>query len=687
MKFPYWLPFIAVSLLSACGGGGGGGGSADNSDEDNGSSSPDPSSSAVFDLAEDAVSFTAISNGSTPAQKIVIGTLTGTDDAYVFMQPSGGVIADVDFDSAGETGSFILIPRDPEDLGYGVHHGKVKVKVCSDKKCKHHISGSPQDIAVTYKISPALIVTPAEVLLGGEQGRDPSPQPLEFSIDTGSDEYPWTISLQEDDDGTWLQNLSADSGDVSEESVTLSLYADPENIDIGIYTATATINVTVDGELITTDVPIVFKRDAHKLLASDVGIALASMPALSNLAHTVRINDSFGYVDTPWEASADQDWLSITESGVAGGNLQITANPSGLAPNTIHYANITVSSSDPSIENTETIRVGFWVNNSNPLSSNTVTASYGRIIADPIRPYVYVSTFSNNSIYIYNVYTAALVNTISIAGVSFPDTILAGMAIDQSGSILYVMDGTFISDPDRSTRVYPINLDTRVVGESWTSAPKAPSELAYARPNGVGIIFANDRYAYRAENGSQLNGMFGAADIGSSIGNRRYLATSVDSSTLCGINDYELLCHRIGYSLTAEDDINFLQTADSNDGGADVAVNADGTQVYVASREDSFLEFAYTTTDVNQLSLPHKLTAAYYTESVEIDAKGRLVGSADSSYGPKDVWVYDDNVLLGSYYLSGYAKHIVDRGVVPSADGLRIIAITTDPSIKFINAP
>lgn len=62
-----------------------------------------------------------------------------------------------------------------------------------------------------------------------------------------------------------------------------------------------------------------------------------------------------------WTASSDQAWLTVMNgSGMTPDSFQLTADPTSLPMEAISYANVTVSSTDPRVTNTEIVRVGLY---------------------------------------------------------------------------------------------------------------------------------------------------------------------------------------------------------------------------------------------------------------------------------------------------------------------------------------
>lgn len=211
--------------------------------------------------------------------------------------------------------------------------------------------------------------------------------------------------------------------------------------------------------------------NSHKLSVSANGIALASMPTVSHLNHTVVVSDAAD-IATQWTASADRPWLTVTPGGSAGDKLVLSANPQDLAIDAIHYATVTVQSSDPSIS-AATIRVGLHVGSSDPLASWTIPTDLYEYhwVTDPVRPYVYVAT-GKPTIDVYHIYTGAKVATIEVPGIRSNQ-----MMISADGALLYVED---VSGNERAQ----VNIGT----EGNTTSPWEFARFEEVQPNGAPLL-------------------------------------------------------------------------------------------------------------------------------------------------------------------------------------------------------
>ena len=75
---------------------------------------------------------------------------------------------------------------------------------------------------------------------------------------------------------------------------------------------------------------------------------------------------------------------------MTGGNLVLTATPGSLASNTTHFANVSITSADPFVENQQQVRVGLYLSNDAPVSVAPAMAARSAA-ASPVEPLFAVS--------------------------------------------------------------------------------------------------------------------------------------------------------------------------------------------------------------------------------------------------------------------------------------------------------
>jgi hypothetical protein len=610
-----------------------------------------------------SMTFSGINGAEIAAQLLDVGLNNGDDIAWAASSSHAWLLLDK---SSGTTPDSVSVSADPAAAGLPSGAYSASITITGTYR------GDPlsADIPVQLNLTaPVIMVNPAHILLGGEEGTDPNPESLfQFSLPTGANAYLWNAVLSTHSGGSWLL-ADTTSGTVSSSSTEMNLSVDRSMLSGGIYEGTLTLSATVNGDTVTADVPVTLNAEHHNLFVADNGVAFASTPSISKLTHTVVVQDSYGLTTTPWSASSNESWLTVTPSGATGDDLTLTVDSSGLVEDTVYLATVTISSTAGTIENAETVRVGLWVGSTAPSDAIRVETRYQVLLSDPIRPYAYVHN-AGSEITVYNIYTGSEVTTITNAAGQ-----LGPMVAGSDGSYLYVADLN-------SDQIVPVRLDTLAVETPWnlTSSP-THMHLAYARPGNRPLLFASDGRAYDAADGTRFNAGFKANNL---------IAASPDGTALflrtLGTSPGSITRYDITYSALETDGLAIRETANLREPGygSDLAVSADGMQVYTASKAPYvFHQYNGTT-----LSIDETLTADAYPNNVEIGPNGLFYGAISSSYGPTDVWVYDDtHTELNTHYLSGYADEILDRQLALSGDGLRLMVLTTDPTLQFVTGP
>lgn len=476
-------------------------------------------------------------------------------------------------------------------------------------------------------------------------------RPIDQSIAVFGDGIAWTA----DADQNWvILNTTSNTAPSS-----LEIGVDPDGLYTGNHTATVSIRDTSSGHVATLAVNLAV--EPHQLVVGDNGVALASFPtALSVLSHTVTVADNAG-TPTAWSAVSDQSWLAVTASGVTDGSLTLTADPTGLTTDRIHYAMVTVSSSHPAVANTEQIQVGFFVDDSDPaVSGLNVNGTY--LAADPIRPYVYVP--HGSTLDVYNIYTGETVGSID-AGAT-----LAQMTISTDGATLFA----HVPDDDD---IVLIDLESLSVAGKWLDIgdpARRYARLEYTRFNGRGVVLVGTRQILDAADGTF------AAEIGEGGGYDIVMAASHNNSSfyvietgLSGLSfDLErftghysvingtfkvTLSHRIATPFTAKD----------------IAVNGAGTKIYLYHNLRPYVFDGDTLAEGNALVDPGG-------EAVDIGPTDKVYITASSSE-PFDVYSYNADDSAGDTYSVQGALSMGDIQI--SGDGLRMISLSGYSPLTF----
>jgi hypothetical protein len=522
-------------------------------------------------------------------------------------------------------------------------------------------------VNVTMTLTKAtLTANPVSVTLGGSNGRDFSGVPLQLSLNTGANSFSWNSTAN-----SFIQR-SPSLGSVSATPLTVTVTPNPTGLLGGTHNGSITFALAINGDSVSTIVPVTFNQEAHKLLVDGNGIAFTKTPSLSSLTRTLRVRDNLGLA-TPWTASSDQTWLSVTANGTSDSDIVFTANPGGLTPDSVNLATVTITSSDASVENTEKVRVGLWVGATDPDPTTTVTGlPFVQIVADPIRPYVYSATRDSlgfgRDIIITNVHNGSGPPPIIDVGVQ-----IGAIAVSHDGSTLYAFDNV-------SGRIVPVDLDTHAVGTPFNRDSLSNAEaLAYTRTNGVPLVISNGQIFNAAAGAILSSGPFGA--VAASRNGSRMCSVDIGNST------YSLSCLTLDFtSLNGGQFLfdNFSSVSGVGVNASDVALSPDGTVAYVASGAGNLPPelSPYSTQDLShQTGFPIQGRG----NNVEIAPDGRIfAGSTNVSIGQTaDVRVFDaaGNLLATRLISPGGGISILDRQMRISGDGLRLITITGNPPL------
>jgi len=524
-------------------------------------------------------------------------------------------------------------------------------------------SGSLASTSISSQLTltpPTLSATAAAITLGGPKGRDlTSAQSLSVSLNTGSNSWPFTLTGLP----PWANSTNR-SGNVGGQGTTISVSPVGFNIVPGSKSATATLTASVNGDRAVLPITVNVNADQRRLLVSEWGIGLASTPTGEVLTRKLTVRDNFEGT-LAWSASSNAGWLSVSPSGTTGGsnNLSLTADPTSLPADTVSYADVTISTATTGVT-AATVRVGLWKSASGLAAITKLPQAYSNVVADKIRPYVYVNN-GGASIDVYNAYTAQkVVRTIGSLGGA-----LGAMTIAPDGSLLYALDTA-------NKTLVLLDLNTLAKAGTWAldNATGPASTLVAVKPNGVDMVLLDDFTGYAAGRSLGNTGVIGA--VASADGQKLFSLGSrwaIDYSEMSGGTVFG---SQIGM-------------LDSRSGGnpQDIAVNKEGTRAYAASGGGTAgVGYRCGVIDATDGSFIGALPGGdAYPNNVEVTSDGRPICGISGWYSTYDIWVHSaDGALLQGYKFAGYAKELKPRQMVVTPDGFVVVGLTDDPLIAFV---
>ncbi len=517
---------------------------------------------------------------------------------------------------------------------------------------------------VSYSVEvtePELTLEQAELVLGGTDGVEALETQLSFNLNTGTQTYPWSIAVTEHEGSGWL-SLGTESGDIGGEPESIRI-AGPELIQSGTYTATLDFSVTVKEQTLTREIPVTLHKEANRIIVSSAGVAFTSAPTRSVLNRTVKVLSSIDRDDTPWTATASQNWISVTPSGETGDNLEISVSAEGLAPGEIYFGEISVTSSDERVENEESIRVGLTVLAEDPQEIITVElpVSSDFITASPVEPLVFTKV--DNDIRAYNVFTGIVERTFTdLAGGP------GGMTMSDDGRSLFIYNHT-------DTEVVEVDSVTGVVRHRYptTGGNIDYMQPAYMRPNGIPLLVGAGPHIYNVETFEEITPSNEFATI---PGGLSLSVASSNPAWVVGTNGelYEFYYSALNGGELSVEQIFSAGTAQGRDGQA--CVSADGTQVYTASGAP----YNFPGTGIESGQQEQVLDGTNYPNSILCGWNGVIIGGAESYYNEIDIFIYNGNTgqSLGNLSSSTQTSYrsLIHRGLALSGDAARLVSIS-----------
>jgi hypothetical protein len=600
---------------------------------------------------------TLIFGDTTTAQIIPIG-VTAPSKQWTASSDSSWL----HISTAAQTGSTTInATADDSGLMPGTYQGAIRF-LAGDE------SDDSASISVSLTVTPAVLtVAEPSYTFGGIDGRAAlSADPVTISLSTGQGVYPYTVTVSTDNGGPWL-SAATSSGSVGSAATQFNLNANSASLLGGTYTGHIHVATSVNGVALAQDRVVTLNIEANRLVLSAAGVNLSNVAGQAVLTRTVTVLSALGRTNTPWTANSDSTWLTVTATGVTGDDLVLTANPAGLPLDATQFANVTVSSSDVSVENQPVIRVGFFGSNT-ATASGSLTLAANRLASSPVEPIVAIGS-GGTDIGIYNVYTHTLLRTLSNI-VATSD----GMAFSEDGKTLFVYDTT-------NFRVVEVDAVTGAQKRSYDSTPhpagaSVGTALAVVHPNGLATLVTPAGRVYDVSTGSELPAPAFATAQFSSYRSALGVASSPDQSLLVdqdGVTAGLVRSALAGGSLFVTPNPVLVSTAQGAPGES--CFSASGDRIYTASG----YPYDFPATSVATGQIIQTLAGTNYPNSMQCVWNGLVIGGIDGFYAPYDMFVYygPTGEFLAQISSNGLAdgnRSLLNRGMAVSADGTILIS-------------
>lgn len=650
------LSFLTL-LLSGCGGG-------------SGSSGSDNSSNSVFTISENSVEFShVIGVEELPDPVDVFGDISNASgDIFVEIQLTDSGV--VDAERTRVFGNQLsIVPGDSASLGPGIHNDTITVRACRDSACNNQISGSPKTINVEYSVSlPEFSIL--ETLPVFDGGLGDSLEPAEFFINTiqevRSNQIIFTNDIKDD-----LFVFEAGNGMISFEGYrarfNVSLNS-TEGLAPGTYNGTITATYNIEGYNLSETVPFELVVSGSVLRPQRFGVAFTKTNEHSKLTDRIKIESRNSDSTVSWHASTNTPWLTITPDGTIDTPLEINADPTNLAQNTLHQGTISVSEAG-SNNSTQVIHVGFWVGSEENQINNIIPGEFSNVLADNIRPYMYVAEQVDvnlvnipNNIKVYNIYTGELIETIT--GI---DSKISDMQMSSDGQFLYVMHG--YDHLDENGFITKVDLNSYALENTWTSELPLIWFQEILRPHLEDIIVTTKGQAFRASNGQPLAGgenvVFStvAYHLGINSAATEYCQASSGSpvSLTCG----DAYFSDFGNNISLQQKGSLSRDNFQGGSGTEVVLNNDGIAYFAKSRELVIV-------NVNEVQIVDIFEISGTGEGVGIE-----LGSDGSVFGVSTSSVSSSHKMEGELFRYTETKGMqrIDLGTLDLIRGAQAIGL------------
>lgn len=408
---------------------------------------------------------------------------------------------------------------------------------------------------------------------------------------------------------------------------------------------------------------IVLLPSGYHLFIPDSGVLLSQFPNMEKSSVEIDILDTKALTTTTWNASADVDWLTVTNSGTTADKLTISvnANSTELVSDAFYSATVIVNSEDT--QDSSTINVGLWLGSTDPDTQNSIDRDYDYVVADPVRPYVYVHK-TWGGIDVYNIYTQQLISNINVN-----NSALGHMEVNAQGTTLYVAS-------DGHT-VYLVDLNNTENISSWQIEGSPYKGFALLNSNNKTFLIDSKGGIYDTEAADLVHDLSLTFD--------QHIGTSLLGNRFCAINmgSNGLRCYDVKYDIQRERVITTTKyiLSTSVDGYAnDVVLNKNGSKAYIAS-------------DVNIAQLDKSglievdvdtMTPQPSPLMMGVAVNALAIGSDDVLHlvGDDDYWLYADQQVLMNEAISTYPKVKV---AVSGDDAISVFMQNNPNSLTFIS--
>lgn len=561
---------------------------------------------------------------------------------------------------------------DPRELPPGSHQGLLTIR---------QVGVPSHFVTVQFNVeivAPIFSVSASDLNLGGPFGKKNPVATLTLSLNTGSRVHPFTVSATTTDGAAWLGPNDL-GGALNEAPITLTISAVPSVVEPGVYHGSLTLTASVERTTLVETVEVTYIKEEQRLMTGASGVAFVSGPGIEVTEREIPILSNFEDVQVPWHATSDQSWLTVSDNGLTGENLRLTADAEGLAAGDTYFADVKIESVGVV---GQTIRVGLTVLAEQPellsveLPQTTVTyetdPDFPVLAASPVEPLVFTNV--EGKVVAFNVYTGAREREFAepIAGIG-------GLAVSGDGRTVFVHDNV-------NFHIIEFDAVSGARGRDFSTSGLQNHLLqpAWMQVDGVPMLVGVGPRIYNLATGLDATGSDIVVPGGPALS-----GTVGDPNLITELNG-AVFRMSYGGAVDGKVMVTLVRDVHHQNNPQQACLDATAKRVYIAG-SGSYNFPAYSLETWMQVQ---ELPGMAYPNAVTCTWSGIIVGGANANYDPEDIFVYRANgIELGRFSSSsktGY-RQLVPRALTVSGDAARIISISQNSEgsnqLRLISMP
>jgi hypothetical protein len=315
-----------------------------------------PTQEQRLQLSTAEITFNQPANGGSPFPAEVSGTITGNPEAvYVTVTYTDTGLSFVTQPFIdGTVARSTVLARPAFQLQQGIFRDTITVRACPDPGCATQFLGSPQTIAVTYKVGIAL--EPASASREIIEGAAADTPPQNIVIDYYGGNAPWNASVRYKSGNGWLTVLPP-SGSTLPATASLRF----EETAPGDYAADMEVSFPATGANASRKLPVTYRVLSLLNVAAPAAFSVTNQQPAQDQTRTIAVNTRDQARQTAWTAAVRNNtpWLKVlTPTGQTAASstlrIELVAEEISSLRNGLYETEVLV---DPAIPSASTVSI------------------------------------------------------------------------------------------------------------------------------------------------------------------------------------------------------------------------------------------------------------------------------------------------------------------------------------------